>query len=262
MGILRDHNIRVKLSPDILLNRHLALMAQTGGGKSYTAGVIMEELLLRRYPVVVIDVANEYGRMLYPNAKMKKYDKFHRYPRGFPDRIDFITKWTDDCYKLIKRGRMLIINIKNIQESDQPAMVRDICDDLFDWRSRQKSLIPPTFLVIEETHKFAPQQHEICSSSSVYRVLSEGRKYQLGCCIITQRPAKLHKNALSQCWTQILHKVTNRNDLQSLEESAERAPPNFTELLQTLSQGEALVIGGGLNFTAVVEIRERMSDAK
>lgn len=262
IGLLRNHKIRVKISPDILLKRHLTIMAQTGGGKSYTAGVIMEELMLRRYPVIVIDVANEYGRMLYPNQKMEKWKKFKCYPRGFPDKIDTITKWDKSCYKLIKPGRMLIINLKNTTESDQPAIVRDICDDMFEWRSAEKKRIPPCFLVIEEVHKFAPQRREICSTTSVNRVLTEGRKYKLGCCLITQRPSRIDKTALSQCWTQILHKVTNRNDLEALEKSAERAPSNFRELLQTLSQGEALIIGGGLSFTAVAEIRERMSDAK
>jgi DNA helicase HerA-like ATPase len=260
IGLLRDHKIRIRLSPDVLLNRHLALLAMTGAGKSYTAGVIMEELMLRRYPLVVVDVSNEYTLMANPNTRMSRWNKFRRYPRGFPQNILTIEGWSDKCRPLIKKGRMLIINIHRMPEGDQPAIVRDICDSIFEWRCDKK--IPQTFLVIEETHKFAPQRKKNMSSDSVIRVLSEGRKYGLGCCVISQRPGKLDKNVLSQCWTQILHKVTNPNDLKTLEQSAERAPKNFIELLQTLAQGEALIIGGGLNFTAVTEIREKMSGYK
>ena len=45
-------------------------------------------------------------------------------------------------------------------------------------------------------------------------IASEGRKFGLGILIVTQRAAKVDKNVLSQCNTQIILKVTNPNDLK------------------------------------------------
>ncbi|OLS14849.1 MAG: putative ATPase [Promethearchaeota archaeon CR_4] len=42
------------------LNRHLAILAQTGAGKSYTTGVLLEELLEKGATVVVLDPHSDY----------------------------------------------------------------------------------------------------------------------------------------------------------------------------------------------------------
>src|SRR2546427_400827 len=76
-------------------------------------------------------------------------------------------------------------------------------------------------LVVEESHNFCPQVGQ-AASSKVFRTLaSEGRKFGLGLVVITQRAAKVDKNVLSQCNTQIILKVTNPNDLKAIIASVE-----------------------------------------
>ena len=43
----------------------------------------------------------------------------------------------------------------------------------------------------------------------------------MGLMVVSQRPAKVDKNVLSQCNTQIILKVTNPNDLKALASSVE-----------------------------------------
>ncbi|MFH0927055.1 MAG: ATP-binding protein [Candidatus Micrarchaeota archaeon] len=65
IGKLRHHNLDVKLNLSKLLQKHLAILAMSGSGKSYLAGVLIEELLERksglgRIAVVAIDNHGEY----------------------------------------------------------------------------------------------------------------------------------------------------------------------------------------------------------
>ena len=66
LGKLRHHDLVVKLSLSKLFQKHLAILAMSGSGKSYLAGVLMEELLdrkseLGRIAVVAIDNHGEYN---------------------------------------------------------------------------------------------------------------------------------------------------------------------------------------------------------
>src|SRR5437773_10048697 len=71
-------------------------------------------------------------------------------------------------------------------------------------------------LVVEEAHNFCPQVGQVASSKVFRTLASEGRKFGLGLVIITQRAAKVDKNVLSQCNTQVILKVTNPNDLKPI----------------------------------------------
>ncbi|MDN5358499.1 MAG: hypothetical protein PWP76_342 [Candidatus Diapherotrites archaeon] len=65
IGTLQFHNVPVTLDVSRLVQKHFAILAMSGAGKSYTTSVIIEELLDRkpeqgRLGVVVFDVHGEY----------------------------------------------------------------------------------------------------------------------------------------------------------------------------------------------------------
>jgi len=65
IGSLQHHSLAAKLSMGRLLQKHLAILAMSGSGKSYLMSVIIEELLgrkpeLGRLAVVVLDPHGEY----------------------------------------------------------------------------------------------------------------------------------------------------------------------------------------------------------
>lgn len=65
LGKLQNHDVDAKISMTRLLQKHLALLAMSGAGKSHLASVILEELLDRkkedgRIAIVVIDIHGEY----------------------------------------------------------------------------------------------------------------------------------------------------------------------------------------------------------
>ncbi len=72
LGRLRYHDLPVKLSLTKLLRKHVAILAMSGAGKSYSATVLIEELLRRakkegRVASVIIDAHGEYSSRASPS---------------------------------------------------------------------------------------------------------------------------------------------------------------------------------------------------
>ncbi len=76
--LINRPNVPVMLDPNGL-RRHLAVIAQTGAGKSYSVGVVLEKLLQLGGTVVVFDPNSDYVLM--------RRDKDHR-PTPFADRVN------------------------------------------------------------------------------------------------------------------------------------------------------------------------------
>ncbi len=62
IGTLSTRNdVRIYLDGQAIVARHLAILAMTGAGKSWTARRIIEELARRGYPILIFDPHGEYG---------------------------------------------------------------------------------------------------------------------------------------------------------------------------------------------------------
>ena len=158
---------------------------------------------------------------------------------------------------LVTKGKMTIINFKGTPPDIQELVVNRIATALFELRKVGK--IPPMMLVVEEAHNYCPQQG-LAASSKIFRTIaSEGRKFGLGLTIISQRAAKIDKNVLSQCNTQMILKVTNPNDLKAIAASLEGLSPGMEDEIQRLPIGVALIVGGNIQMPLFVEVRPRES---
>ena len=80
-------------------------------------------------------------------------------------------------------------------------------------------------------------------SKIIKTIASEGRKFGLGLCVVSQRPAIVQKTVLSQCTTQIILKITNPNDLKAITNSVEGITNETENEIKNLSIGTALVTG-------------------
>jgi hypothetical protein len=156
---------------------------------------------------------------------------------------------------LVRKGRTTIINLKGAPPDIQELIVNRLCNNLFELRKSDK--LPPMMLVLEECHIFCPQQGKASSTRILRTIASEGRKFGLGMTLISQRPAKVDKNVLSQCNTQIILKVANPNDLKAISASIEGLTDGMEAEIQRLPIGTALVTGGGASMPLFVDIRPR-----
>lgn len=88
LGHLDGKKIPVNINLEEVLTKHLAVLAKSGAGKSYTVGVILEEILKKKVPLVIIDPHAEYCVMKYPNeSEREKLDKLGLEPLSFVKNI-------------------------------------------------------------------------------------------------------------------------------------------------------------------------------
>jgi uncharacterized protein len=73
--------VDVKVDGHAIVTRHLAILAMTGAGKSWTARQIIEQLAAKNYPIVIFDPHGDYtGLADLPTLK----DRVKRYYAQFP----------------------------------------------------------------------------------------------------------------------------------------------------------------------------------
>jgi len=90
LGLLHGHDLSVYLDPNDLLSKHFSIVARTGSGKSFLAGVIVEELLDAGIATVVIDPHGEYGSLASANTNdddIRRMERFGISPMGYIERV-------------------------------------------------------------------------------------------------------------------------------------------------------------------------------
>jgi DNA helicase HerA-like ATPase len=343
VGLLRNHELKIELDINQLVQRHVSVLAKTGGGKSYLLGVLIEELLRHKVTCVIIDPHGEYGSLRVAAEKNGAHARFGVESQGFgmrvhefsPDvtlnrgakpltfslrhvdprdllvfmgltnvksflgpmkklleevqtlnpeytikdlvqaaaraegpafetlheRLEYVEQTKllapqgTSLNELVHKGDATLINLRGVAPDVQELVVTRIATTLFD--NRKKDKIPPLFLVIEEAHNYAPQQGIAACSRILKNIASEGRKFGLGLCVVTQRAARIDKSVLSQCTTQLILQVTNPLDLKAIAQSIEGLTNGMTEMIQSLPVGVALVTGGGYHTPLFCEVRPR-----
>lgn len=159
--------------------------------------------------------------------------------------------------EIVRRGNASIINLLGTEPHIQELIVAKLVKELFS--ARRSGIIPEFFFLIEESHNFCPERgFGYAISSEIMRtVASEGRKFGFQLCVVSQRPARVDKNVLSQCNTQIILKVTNPNDLRAIGRSIEGFTSNMENEIKQLPVGHALVVGDCVEQPITVSVRIR-----
>jgi len=85
LGVLDGReSIKVYLDLSKLLTKHVFVTGKSGSGKSYCVAVILEELLDKKVPLVIIDPHGEYSSLGQPNlADKEKMERFGIKPKSY-----------------------------------------------------------------------------------------------------------------------------------------------------------------------------------
>ncbi|MAG77947.1 ATPase [archaeon] len=103
--------LKVFLDLNQILTKHVNVLAKSGSGKSYNVGVLLEELLERNVPIVILDPHGEYSTLKYPNPKDKqRMQLFEIEPKNYLEQIEEFS--TEDNAKPLK------LNSKNLTSGE------------------------------------------------------------------------------------------------------------------------------------------------
>jgi|GEM_PF-391932 len=173
------------------------------------------------------------------------------------ERSGLFTENPIDLENLVEPGEATIINLKAVEPEPAEITMYSLAKRLFDLR--KKNRIPPFIMVIEEAHNFVPEKGfgKAMSNDILRKIASEGRKFGLGIGVISQRPARIDKNVLSQCNTQFILRVTNPNDLKAISKSFEGITSEVESMIKSLPPGVSFVLGN--EYPVMTDVRTRKS---
>lgn len=186
------------------------------------------------------------------------------------DRNDGIFSASEhiELQELYKPGRCTILQLSDIEQNEQQVIVGTLLRRINKARvmttrketDRGENFIDyPVFTLIEEAHRFAPAGASVVSTNVLKQILAEGRKFGVGIGLITQRPGKLDQDVLSQCMTQIIMRIVNPIDQQTVAQSVEGAGRAMLAELPALTKGQAIISGVGINTPVMCRIRPRIT---
>jgi DNA helicase HerA-like ATPase len=102
----------------------------------------------------------------------------------------------------------------------------------------------PMLIVFEEAHTYLMQSGKASAArKTVERIAKEGRKYGVSSMIVSQRPAEISETITAQCNNFVAMRLLNPNDQQYVRKLVPESQANFIDVLPTLRQGEAFIIG-------------------
>ncbi|MCL6579526.1 MAG: ATP-binding protein [Candidatus Bathyarchaeota archaeon] len=334
--------------------RHLAIIAQTGSGKTYLAGIIVDELLRKGGTIIMLDphadyvflsrrldgkrheladritvfrnpsstgrytesevgnvkpyeicfsdldldeiclicgISSHYTNIVTGLGKALEHLKAEKdvfQPEDLLEKLENVDSWkTEDMdSKIVEGARSAakylarLINMKvftsgatKISEMLKPMhlSVVDLSgldDDVSDYiafrilsdayeKVASGEFGYPVFVFVEEAHKFIPATNSTYSSSIIKKIAAEGRKFGIFLVVITQRPSKIHSDALSQCNSQIIMRITNPKDQAAVAASSERLGETLLDDLPGLNTGEAVIVGEMTRAPIMARIRKR-----
>ena len=205
------------------------LTGMTGSGKSWTAGLLMEEINRIGLQFVCFDVLGAHdGLATLANVEAlspKNGETVNM--RGLVERLG-------------KEPTSFVVDISGLALDKQQVLLSDYCEALI-----SAQLNKGIMTIFEECQDFVPQQGKPVSAEGIIRLCKLGRQYGYGVCLISQRPASVSKDALSQCSVYMIHNLVNHRDLKAVEDQmgfgADRTQvKKLTSGIASATQGEVV----------------------
>jgi prefoldin subunit 5 len=215
---------------DVLTGRGF-VTGKSGSGKSNTASVVIEELLDSGYPVLIVDTDGEYYGL------KEEYELLHA---GADEECD-IQIGPAHAERIatlaLEENVPIILDVSGyLDEGIADELLRETARHLF---TKEKKLKKPFLLVVEEVHEYLPQKGGGGETGKMLiKIGKRGRKHGLGIMGISQRPADVKKDFITQANWLVWHRLTWDNDTKVVGRVVDS---EYQELVADLGDGEAFV---------------------
>jgi hypothetical protein len=230
--------------PDKALASHIAILGKAGSGKTWAAKGLAERVLDADGRVCVIDPTGVWhglrtlanGRAGYPVAIFGgEHADFPLFGTHGETLADIVATSSTPA----------VIDTALMRVSERTRFFADFADTLL---RKNKG---PLHLIIDEAHLFAPQGKVNDPQSGMMlhaanNMVSLGRSRGLRIVMISQRPAKLHKDSLTQVETLVAMRLIAPQDRSAVEDwiadnADEKRAKEIITTLATLKTGQAWV---------------------
>jgi uncharacterized protein len=237
--------------PESATSKHIAILGKTGSGKTFAAKGIVEGIARGGGMVVILDPTGAWwGLGLTADGKSSS-DIRTIVIGGQHGHMPLDPHSGKACADLVahREGRqdlgVVIFDVGTLTVGERTRWAYEFGERLYQLNAR------PLHLIIDEAHCFAPQGrvpdpesgrmvHAFC------QLASGGRSRGIRLLMITQRPAKLHKDALTCADTLVAMRVLAIQDRGAVEDWIDgagdrRASKEVVDSLARLKTGEGWV---------------------
>ena len=212
--------MQLQIAPDFgfpleAVTETIAILAKRGSGKTYAAAVLVEEMVKAGLPVVVVDPIGVWWG-LRSNAQGDG--------PGLPivifggDRADLPlgeSMGAAIADLIVEQRFPAVLDLSLLSKSASRRFMTAFAERLFQ-RNREA-----LHLVLDEADAWAPQRAADGGQrllGAIEDLVRRGRARGLGLTLITQRPAVLHKDVLTQCEVLIALRMTGPRDVAAIDE--------------------------------------------
>lgn len=203
--------------PDAALDSDIAIIARKGSGKTYLARGLVERLLdLGRRVVIVDPLGSWWGLKASADGEREGYPV--AVFGGDHGDMPLTDKMGEPLGRLIAEENFpCVIDTSLMRKEEQGRLAIDLFETLFRLNKE------PLTVVLEEADVFAPQNppkdgYAAQVLHEVDRIARRGRARGLRLITLTQRPARLHKDVLSQAAALVAMRLTSPHDREAMDD--------------------------------------------
>jgi len=198
---------------------------------SNTASVIIENLLDNGFPCLIVDTDGEYYGL------KEEYEILHA---GADEQCDIVVS-PEHAEKIatlaLEENVPIILDVSGyLEEETANELLLAVTRQLF---AKEKKLKKPFLLVLEECHEYMPEGGGLDETGKMLiKIGKRGRKHGLGIVGISQRPADVKKDFITQANWLVWHRLTWQNDTNVVKRVV---GSEYAEEVADLNDGEAFL---------------------
>lgn len=271
VGKIPGSDYFVKLDTNYLVTHNAAILGILGIGKTCLATELILRIIKDKIKVICIDITGQYKVNL--DTEEENIDDIKTAisssrnttnttnPNGGGNHAAFRKAMEEKIKKFMQEDRLLLIINPYVFDVTKQTKVgynfiiteltvveitRIITEAIFENLKKEITDKAKACMVFEEAHTLIPEWNSVSSegdqvaSNGIAKAILQGRKYGLGCIIVTQRTANVIKSILNQCNTIFAMRVFDATGMDFLKNYI---GTDYANILSSLEDRFAVVFG-------------------
>lgn len=216
-----------RLSPQLELpveamTETIAILAQKGFGKTYTAMKLAEQMIKADGQIVALDPVGKWWSLRLARDGKGSWSNIPIFGGLYadfplpPDKGAFIAEL------IVSHHTSAVLDVSLMMESEKKRFVADFAARLKHLKSREADSVVHLFL--EEAQEFIPQRpqpDEAKMLGALVRIAKLGRNWGIGLTMISQRPQAVNKEALNLASLLLVGCMIAKHDRKAIDDWVE-----------------------------------------
>jgi hypothetical protein len=272
LGKVAETNLEAYLDMDALTT-HAVVAGATGGGKSISAQVLIEEALKKNVAIIAFDPTAQWSGMLRKNEDKKMlsfYPKFKMKPneaRAFPGNVRQIRNERQkiDINKYMNPGQIQIFTMNKLTPPQIDVFVASVIAGIFESDPKEYQGLK-CILIFDEVHRLLPKFGGSGKGFlQIERACREFRKWGLGVMLVSQVLSDFVGEIKANINTEVQMRTRDEADLNRIKT---KYGEEFLQSLIKASVGVGMFVQSKynkgkpyfVNFRPILHSTRRLSD--